>query len=279
MIAVRLMGGLGNQMFQYAAGRRLADVLGVSLVLDLSRLRDRPPGETPREFGLDCFRIRAEVTETRIPTTGLRPRWLWRSTLPRLLTEKGYPVNERVLRARDGTLLVGHWQTEKYFADDADAIRRDFALREPLSAAKKAAAAEIDESTIALQVRRTDALTHGVEIVGAQSLDYYERAASRLAREVPSPRFLVVSDDPAWCREHLDLGHPTVVVDRMPGRDHEDMILISMCRYIAIPNSTFGWWGAWLSTHPEKVVVVPRRFFASTSIDARDVIPEGWIKL
>jgi hypothetical protein len=278
MIAVRLLGGLGNQMFQYAAGRRLADVLGVSLVLDLSRLKDRPPGETPREFGLDCFRIRAELRESKIETTRFRPRRLLRSTRPVLVIEKGFPVNRRVLRARDGTLLLGHWQTEKYFADDVDAIRRDFTLREPLSIAKQAVAAEIDDSTIALHVRRTDALTHGVDILGPQPLSYYERAASRIASDVPSPRFLVISDDPAWCREHLHFGHPTMVVDRTPGRDYEDMILMSMCRYIAIPNSTFGWWGAWLSTHPEKVVVVPRRWFVST-FDARDLIPEGWIKL
>jgi Glycosyl transferase family 11 len=281
MIAVRLMGGLGNQMFQYAAGRRLADVLDVPLVLDLSRLRDRPPGETPREFGLDCFRIRAELSESRIETTRLKPRWLRRPSRPFLVTEKGFPVNDRVLRARDDTLLVGYWQSETYFADDADAIRHDFTPHSPLSAPKQALADQIDDCTVAVQLRRTDYVTHSgaAETIGVLPLTYYERAAAQIAEEIRTPRFLVISDDPVWCRENLNLGHPTTVVDRTPAGDHEDMILISMCRRVVIANSSFGWWGAWLSRAPEKVVIAPGRWFADTSIDARDLIPEGWITL
>jgi Glycosyl transferase family 11 len=281
MIAVRLMGGLGNQMFQYAAGRRLADALGVRLVLDLSRLRNQPAGETPREFQLDCFRIRADLSESKIETSRLRPRWLRRSKRPLLVIERGYPINRRVLRARDGTLLVGYWQSEKYFADDADAIRRDFTLQEPLSPYKQALADQVDDRTVAVQIRRTDYITHATtaKMIGALPLSYYERAAAEIAEIVTSPRFLVISDDPRWCEENLDLGHPTTIVERTPAGDHEDMILLSMCRHFVIANSSFGWWGAWLSESPEKRVIAPRRWFADASIDARDLVPEGWIRL
>jgi hypothetical protein len=281
VIAVRLMGGLGNQMFQYAAGRRLADLHSVDLVLDLSHFADQPAEEVPRQFELDCFRIRAELSETRIATTSSLLGRLIRPGRLRLLREKHFPVQHRVLLAEDETLLYGYWQSEQYFVDDGEAIRRDFTLRRPLSPRKQAIADLIDENAVALQVRRGDYATHppSMKFHGLMPLDYYRRAADRIVQFVPSPHFLVVSDDPTWCQEHLGLGHPTTVVDRTVGGDHEDLMLMSMCHHHVIANSSFGWWGSWLATNPHKKVIAPRRWFTNPEIDTRDLTPEGWILL
>jgi Glycosyl transferase family 11 len=110
-------------------------------------------------------------------------------------------------------------------------------------------------------------------------LEYYRRAVGLLASELSSARLLIVSDDPSWCRQHLDLGYPSTVVERVPGTDHEDMRLMSMCSHHIIANSSFGWWGAWLAGDRSRRVIAPRRWFADEAVDTRDLIPQGWVLL
>jgi hypothetical protein len=281
VIAVRLMGGLGNQMFQYAAGRRLADVHGVPLVLDASHFSNPSRRETPRQFELGCFQIRADVTQARIPARRSKLPLPHRGSRPMtVIKERGFVFQPEILSAPDETLLDGYWQSELYFADCADAIRSDFRPREPLSERVRDLAAHISPSTVAVHIRRTDYVTKAAaaRFHGVVPLGYYVRALAHIARNVPAPTLLLFSDDPSWCEDNLELGYPKVVVRPDPGRDYEDILLMSMCRHIVMANSSFSWWGAWLCKGAE-TVIAPSQWFRRSSVDTRDLVPARWLTI
>lgn len=281
VIAVRLTGGLGNQMFQYAVGRRLADVRQTELVLDLSHLASQPATEVPREFELDCFPIRSSLSHARIPTAWPLVRPLGHRQRPTLVREKRTGFDPDVLVAPDNSLLVGYWQSEKYFVDHEAEIRNDFQFIMPLGHEKHAVADTIDERFVSVHIRRGDFVSHPASNAfhGTVPMSYYHEAASLLAKTVPDVHFLVLSDDSDWCRQHVDLGHETTIVDSRVGRGYEDMMLMSMCRHHIIANSTFGWWGAWLGNNPDKTVAAPKKWFVSHESDIEDRVPRAWITL
>jgi hypothetical protein len=277
------MGGLGNQMFQYAAGRRLAIKRGADLVLDLSYFEHQPRDDVPRHFELDCLQIVGRRTtepleEGRVQTL-LRP--LGRKRGPQPLKESGGHFQPNVLNAPDNTLLIGYWQSEKYFKDEETQIRRDFAFTAPLSPEKSALARTIGENAVSVAIRRGDYVSHpgSSKFHGVLPVDYYERAAVVIADKMKDPHFFVISDDPAWCRSHIKLPAATTFVDHVPGTGHEDMQLMSLCRHHIIANSSFSWWAAWLNTRDDKVVVAPKKWFADESRDTRDLVPQSWMRL
>ncbi len=281
MIVVKLMGGLGNQMFQYAAARQLADLRGTELTLDLSAFERPPRGQTARSYELDCFHVRASLSRTPVvaSTPWQRARQLRRG--PRRVVESGFPFEPAVLAAPADCHLLGYWQSERYFEAVAETIREDFRFRSPLGEARRAIAERLDPGSVSVHVRRGDYVSD--PRIGARhgllSAEYYRRAAARIGESVEAPHFMVISDDPEWCRAQLALGYPTTVVDSLPRSGCEDLQLMSLCAQHLIANSSFGWWGAWLGRNPEKTVIAPERWFATDELDTRDLYPPGWVRL
>lgn len=279
MIISTLAGALGNQMFQYAAGRALALRRGTRLTLDLGWLAPRSRfvyelGVFPLDVGLIwSYRHmrRARVTELlHLAPPARRQDW----------KRKGFSFDPGVLDLPGNARLVGYWQSEKYFTDQEEAIRADFEFREPLDERNAAVAAEIAASTaVAVHVRRGDYVTDpgARSFLGTLPLDYYVAAAELVSGGAPDAHFFVFSDDPAWCRSHLRLGGPTTFVDHNQDRGDEDLRLMTLCRHHIIANSSFSWWGAWLARPDGQVVVAPRRWGVES--DAGDVIPERWCQL
>lgn len=293
MIIVRLIGGLGNQLFQYAAARRLAHVLDAELKLDISCFEywkfhpyrlDRfhipqnlsSPEETarfnsitiPSRLGKILFRLKQIVT--------LRDWTI-------LYENEVGPVDPRVLNAKGNVYLGGYWQSEKYFADIADIIRREFTLKPEPDAENQRLAAQIQScESVSLHVRRGGNVTDpdSVRVVGTCDLGYYHRCIAEVCRRVKDPQFFVFSDDPEWAREHLEIGCPAkFVTHNGPERDYEDFRLMGLCRHHIIANSSFSWWAAWLSPSPDKVVLAPEKWFADPRIDTRDIVPETWTRV
>lgn len=290
MVVTRLIGGLGNQLFQYAAGRRLAHARGVALKQDPAGLDD-PAYRTARTYALAPFALAQAFATPDEVATLTRPR---RGALARLLRRPASPpasyVRERhfhfdpaVLDLPDGVYLAGYWQSERYFADAADVIRSDLALRDPPEGRNRALLDRIGAcQAVSVHVRRGDFVTDpGIHAAhGACGADYYEKAAAHLADRVERPAFFVFSDEPDWARAHLKLPGPVEVVDHNgPGRAAEDLRLMAACRHHVIANSTFGWWGAWLDPRPDKRVVAPARWFAGYAGDTRDLCPPAWVRL
>jgi hypothetical protein len=280
MIVARLFGGLGNQLFQYAAGRALADRLGTDLALDTRYLGG------DRAFGLDHFANARYRTDAPLPpakSDGLLRYGLWRlfGRSPRFHRERALGFDPGFLDLPDGSYLHGYWQSERYFAAIADRLRHDLTFTTPPDPANAEMAARIDAAprAVSVHVRRGDYLASGS--YAACPPDYYQQAIARLSDD-PGPPLtcFVFSNDPAWARHNLDLGAEMVVVDiNDEARGAFDLHLMSRCADHVLANSTFSWWGAWLDPAPDKRVIAPANWFGTAKLSNPDLIPEGWLRL
>jgi hypothetical protein len=296
MIIVRLRGGLGNQMFQYAAGRRLALVNKAPLKLDLQWFEKVPPGDTERRFELGIFagerQIASpeEIRDLRGIDTGGWPK-LAKAFLKRTglmvkrswVREKHYHFDPEVLDLRGDFYLDGYWHSESYFADARETIVKDFALRTAPDAANRECAGVIEAvEAVSMHIRRGDYVTNPAagRYHGVSPLEYYQAAVAEVAAKLRAPHFFAFSDDPDWVKANLRIAAPLTCVEHNgPEKAYEDLRLMTLCRHHIIANSSFSWWGAWLSRNPEKIVVAPRRWFNSDEIDTRDLIPASWLRL
>ncbi|WP_101067570.1 alpha-1,2-fucosyltransferase [Roseovarius salinarum] len=282
MIIARLFGRAGNQLFQYAAGRALADHLGVELALDdryVTLLHD---------WG-NCFEHFANARTVPPPT--LPPakfqapvRYaLWRAAgrRPRFRRERELGFDPAFFDIPDGSYLHGYWQSEKYFAPIAEQLRRDLQFTTPLDPANAAMAERIarTEQPVAVHVRRGDYIASGGH--GTCSPAYYRAAVEAIAARVNGPlTCFVFSNDPGWARANLELGAETVVVDiNDESRGHFDLHLMSLCAHNVIANSSFSWWGAWLNPSETKHVVAPRAWFGDAALSNPDICPDAWLRL
>ena len=288
MVITRLSGGLGNQMFQYAAGKRLATRLGVGYRLDLS-LFETLQCATPRRYALDVFALDdpiASPEEVRpfLPRRGVRS-WLDRLGGRRrtYYRERHFHFDPAVLELGGDVCLEGYWQSERYFADIAGLIREAFRFPEPRSGPNLELGRRIrDVVAVSVHVRRgdyvADETTHRWH--GVCGIDYYRRAIEHIAERIERAEFFVFSDDPAWAQANLKFPTAVTFVDHNPPeRGFEDMRLMSLCRHHIIANSSFSWWAAWLAVNGDKIVVAPRRWFATDELDASDVCPADWLRL
>jgi len=288
-VVAQIIGGLGNQMFQYALGRTLAIKCNVPLKLDTSLFERYPM----RPYALGHFSIagteltaseRRELGIDRIATTriGRLAQWWLRPSLT-VVREQSFEFDPLVLRTPDNCYLEGYWQSPKYFSAIETTIRSEFVCKEPPTAENVAAADRISESpAVSVHVRRGDYVsndeTHRYH--GTCGPEYYAGAEARVIDEVGRVQLFVFSDDPDWAEENLPFRSPTTVLRHNgPKQDYEDLRLMTLCRHHIIANSTFSWWGAWLCRDPGKIVIAPKNWFNEANHDTSDLIPEGWIRL
>jgi hypothetical protein len=291
LIVVKLFGGLGNQMFQYACGRGAALRAGTELAVDTSWFMT----QSVRRCALAELPIQATVLSAE-EAGGVPAAWTGSGRLlrlrlgaaaradgRRLLVERTPGVfDERALRAADGTTLVGYWQSERYFSFAADQIRSELTSAGALSAQAAAVADEIRSAAgVAVHIRRGDYTSDSASepTHGTCPPEYYRGAMSMLDESLVRPSYFAFSDDPDWVRETLP--HPRLRVvstqDAAWGGAETDMRLMSMCRAHVISNSTFGWWGAWLSG--AGTVIAPSRWFADPALRSDDIVPRSWLRL
>lgn len=293
MIIVKLIGGLGNQLFQYAAGRKLAELHAAPLKLDLGGF------ETYRlhKYSLHPFNIREEfaspVEVRRLDWRGQRSargfclravqmlKPYYRRTV--FVEASLGPCDPNIFRTPRDVYLDGYWQSEKYFRDIAGIIRREFTVRDEPSPESRRIAAEIQGTeSVGIHVRRGDFVWNPetAKFHGLAGPEYYRRGVSEIARQVKNPHLFFFSDDPDWVAENLRFEHPaTYVRHNDASRNYDDLRLMSLCRHDVIANSSFSWWAAWLNSNPAKIVCAPRRWISDPGIDARDVLPGSWISL
>ncbi|MBL8022445.1 MAG: alpha-1,2-fucosyltransferase [Leptospirales bacterium] len=283
MIYVRLNGGLGNQMFQYAAGRRLALNLKTDLRLDASIFEVHDL----RSYALQPFPIVAALADpseiAALLNPGFAKRLLRRTGLARQLyvREVGLSFDPAILDLADGCYLDGYWQSEKYFKDAEQQIRADFQIQQDLPRAARELAREIIQAnSISIHIRRGDYVSdpHTNQVHGTMDASYYARAVSKVKERTESPSFFVFSDDPEWVRSSFQPGVPyrLVTSDWQP---FVDMHLMSLCKHNIIANSSFSWWAAWLNSNVDKVVIAPAKWFRDASLDDSSIVPESWIRL
>ena len=289
MIVMRLKGGLGNQLFQYALGRYLSYSKNTALELDTASYHvDRL-----RVYRLDCFEIAASASD-RLPffSTEGRARHLNRiiqavkgifSRPFQIIRERHFSFDASVFDCSDQAYLDGFWQSEQYFAPIADVIRHDLRLKNPLPSALQELAGQIQATNaVAVHVRRGDYVSNPTTTAyhGVCSAQWYGDAAKLMMQKVDKPTFFVFSDDYEWVRENIRLDAPTVFIPPSPdGQECNDMHVMSLCQHNIIANSSFSWWGAWLNANPNKIVIAPKQWFAAGNHNTKDLIPHSWIRL
>lgn len=296
MIIVKLWGGLGNQMFQYAAARRLAHVNSDQLKLDIGWFGREARGDTRRQYELGVLSLAADIASAE-ESRRLRgvDRRRWPKIVKRLVSAVGYAApksyvmestitfDPEILRLKGDVYLDGYWQSEKYFRDTAGIIRNDLRLKATPQGANAELLREIsDGNSVSLHFRRGDYVTnpHAAAHHGIASLDYYAKAIETVRAQVSSPRLYIFSDDQEWVKRNLHTDVPVTYVEgNGPDNAAEDLRLMSACRHHIIANSSFSWWGAWLGSNPDKVVVAPSAWFSAEGADTSDLIPEGWLRI
>lgn len=284
MIIVKLRGGLGNQLFQYSLGRHLAIKNKTDLKFDTTWFGAIPD----RKYELGNFKVVGSVATASDlapyaqSVLGKMKQILTKETA-NIVTERLFEFDPSVLELGPDAYLDGYWQSEKYFEEIADIIRHDLQLKTAPSGQNKTRLDQIEHcDAVALHLRRGDYVTNQTanQHHGTTPLDYYYAGVKHLINTVKKPHFFVFSDDPEWVKEHLRLDYPTTYVTHNdPEHGCEDLRLMSACRHFIIANSSFSWWGAWLSSHPKKIIIAPKRWFLDSEHTDRDLIPNHWIRL
>jgi hypothetical protein len=265
----RFFGGLGNQLFIYAAARRMALANHAELVLDdvSGFVRDHV---YQRQYQLEHFNIpcrKATAAERLEPFSRLRRalKRKWNQRLPfeqrTYLMQEGIDYDPRLVQFKpQGTVyLIGYWQSEDYFKDVAATIRQDLQIKPPTDAANLAMAERIRNCKgVALHVRFFDEL-HASGIFNTPG-DYYTRAVDEMERLVPAAHYFIFSDQPEAARARIALSDARVTLvahNQSEAQAYADLWLMTLCQHFIIANSTFSWWGAWLSASTGKIVIAP----------------------
>ena len=282
-VITRLMGGLGNQMFQYAAGYSLAKHLSVPLLVDRTFLDWRPKDITwtPRAFELDVFRPSIQFAPDEMVESMRRDRWF--ASLRRIscIKERAKTFDDRFFELRAPVLLDGYWQCEMYFSSCADTLRNElFVPKDPPSSENLHMRDAITKCTSAsLHIRRGDYVTNieSERFHGMPALSYYIAAVEELRAKHDIDHFFIFSDDPDWTNANLRLPYPATHVTHNTDRNsHWDLWLMKQCHHHIIANSSFSWWGAWLNDRADKTVIAPKNWFAGDG-SPHDIIPSTWL--
>ncbi len=293
-IIVRIKGGLGNQLFCYAAGRRLATINNCELVIDDVSGFSRDKAYR-RKYMLDRFQItarRATAWERMEPLERYRRGWAKivarRRPFPlrHYVEQEGIDFDPRLLalKVKDAVYLDGLWQSEGYFKDVEDTIRKELTIIPPEDAPNREMAKQISQcSAVAVHVRWFDLPGSG-RAPHNISTDYYLRAIDEVCRNVSNPHFFLFSDDPHSARSLLSLPESCLTpVSHNRGDDnaYADLWLMTQCRHFIIANSTFSWWGAWLADSSKKIVICPKQksLTAMQGWGFSGLIPDTWMCL
>lgn len=291
-IISRVKGGLGNQLFCYAAARRLALLNNAELVIDdvTGFVRDR---QYRRQYALDRFHIpcrKATPRERLEPFERYRrgmAKWLSHRrpfAERRYIEQSGLDFDERLLglTARGTLYLDGLWQSEGYFKDVEETIRQDLRIIPPSDAVNQTMAERIRRCrAIAVHVRFFDAPQES----GAHNTpaDYYGRAVGKMETLVPDAHYFLFSDRPGAARARIPLPNDryTLVTHNLGDQNaYADLWLMAKCQHFIIANSTFSWWGAWLGQWQHKIVISPNvNVQGLTAWGFRGLIPEEWVQL
>jgi len=290
MIIVKLMGWLGNQLFQYAAARRLAYVHNVPLKLDISGFEK----DTVCKYRVHPFNIIENFANSDDLSTFASRKSVVKKTLNQLanavrpyymqpvVKQQYYHFDPNILRVGKDAYLDGYWQSEKYFEDVGFVLRKEITVRESPDSRNAELAREIGgRDSVSVHIRRGDYVSdltinsfHGITPVS-----YYQRAVEVIASRISNPYLYIFTNDPEWVVGNIKFDRPmTILTHNDAVKSYEDLRLMSLCKHNIIANSTFSWWGAWLNQNPDKIVIAPRIWFKVGDIN-KDIVPESWLRL
>lgn len=292
-VTIRLVGGLGNQMFQYAAAVGLARHRAGRVALDLSAFSSYATWP----YQLDKLRVPQDIlsrNSLRRPAGRSLPARIVRRLTSGGMKAKGLYVEPHFhfdesffMLTGDEIRIEGYFQSPRYFVGCNALVREFFKPAAPLGSAAQAWADRIDTCgrSVSLHVRRGDYVTNQKAAAVHAALDdgYYGRAIALMRRLCGEDvEFFLFSDEPDFVAEAFAHLPRSRVVRTDPARSWEDMFLMARCHHHIVANSSYSWWGAWLNASPDKIVVAPAQWFTREKLattNVMDLFPEGWIIL
>jgi hypothetical protein len=280
-VIVKLKGGLGNQLFQYAIGKFVSLKFEMPLYFDLSSFNS----DKLRTFSLNVFASEFGIYEPKMEKKH------WYNLLinafyktPTLLVEENFKFDPTVFeRIKSDTMLDGYWQSEKYFESIRASILNEITIQSNseayLSFHKQIISAN---NAIFIHVRRGDYISNPetLKFHGVKGLDYYKTALTKLRSSFNTSSIFIFSDDIEYVKNNFTwIGDYAIIDGNL--KDYEELMLMSECKHAIIANSSFSWWGAWLIKNPNKLVIAPERWFEDEAMhkQSQDIIPASWMKI
>ncbi|MDE3184125.1 MAG: alpha-1,2-fucosyltransferase [Bacteroidota bacterium] len=298
MIVVQLQGGLGNQMFQYAAGKALSLQLNCSLKVDLNILESKNDTFSnnylhTRSYELNIFQnLEIEIVKNKDLL-----KFLHGSQLNKIKRKLGLPnykvyqenefvYSDHYFNLKPPVLLKGYFQSENYFIRFEKIIRQSFRFPlEDLGDSNNDLLQAIQKTeSVSIHVRRGDYLIPEIfKVHGICEKSYYVNAIERIKKKYPNASLYFFSDDAEWIQNNLLKYFPnsTLISGNHAKDSWKDMFLMSSCKHNIIANSSFSWWAAWLNNNPEKMIIAPRQWFKieDKNFNASSLIPSNWISI
>lgn len=287
MIIVKIVGGLGNQMFQYAYASALK-LKGFDVKIDISAF------DTYKLHGgyqLDKYTIDLDVSikdeNDKFYSDSFLSKVLkkLRIDFSKKIKEKTLLFDEKLLKIKANSYIDGYFQSELYFHDIREVIINQFKIKKHISEYTRKTEKQIIEENISvsLHIRRGDYVSdkNANVVHGTCDLEYYEKAMSIMNDKYKVIRYFIFSDDIAWVKENLQIKNAVYIDSKEKRIPHEDIYLMSLCSHNIIANSSFSWWGAWLNQNDDKIVIAPKRWFSDEKMyeQSKNIVCEGWIKI
>jgi len=288
MIITRLKGGLGNQLFQYVAGFRVASKYNEQLKLDVTGYENpkHMNSDTPRKYRLHAFNLSFGVATSDEAMKARNPLGLFSKVLRAFnqkILKKNYIDYHPEFFKKKHSYIEGYFQSEKNFEGIEDKISKEFQLKKEFeSESFLFEKNKIDKNkSVSVHVRRGDYANDKTtnNYFGTCSLEYYKQAMDYMESKVQNPVYYFFSDDIEWVKKKFGLQDNYIFVSNPKLEDYEELILMSICSHNIIANSSFSWWGAWLNNNPNKIVIAPKKWVNVEPNPNPNIIPEGWVTI
>ncbi len=286
---VRLRGGLGNQLFQYAAARVYGMAHNIQFKADVTGYKNPDQQRVPRGYKLDKFNLNLDIASEEEVRSYKYPfgilSKIWRGVKTKILKLDYLDYHPNYFK-RKIKYLDGYFQSPLYYTTCQNLIQRECTVKKEYISekAKEIEKRMCDTLSISVHVRRGDLVTEidAAKAQGLCSLDYYEKSVETMKGMISAPgvvpTFFVFSDDIFWVEDHLVMPENTVFVSKEKLEDYEELHLMTQCKHNIIGNSTFSWWGAWLNENVGKIVMAPRQWTVRNT-EHPTIIPKEWIRI
>ncbi|MDB5001950.1 MAG: hypothetical protein JWQ34_175 [Mucilaginibacter sp.] len=290
------MGGVGNQLFQYALGFALKKQLNKEVQFDTSYYYNNNDNDTTkRQLSLEAFSLtdlKKNNSTTIIPQDIFAkvPRFLERIFLPyyknSYTQEKQFKFDPNIFQVRNNAYLDGYWQSPKYFEGIEADLRNQLVLKNKMSAGAAIYSDLINSSnnSISIHIRRSDYLSKYSHIYHIQTSDYYTKSINCILSnlQIEDITIFIFSDDIDWCKVNIKLPYKNIMIEDEKMYSYEGMVLMAQCKHNIIANSTYSWWGAWMNNYKNKIVVAPKQWFIEPNQNAQyiqSIYPPSWVCL
>jgi len=276
MKIVRVIGGLGNQMFQYAFYLALMKKYS-NVKLDINGFKT---------YKLQDYQLERIFDLQISHSVNFNSIWMriYRRIMKMDVIREDTLYHPEVLEIKGLAYYSGYWNSEKYFSEVESEVRDSFKFKNVLVDRNKEISGQIlNTNSISLHIRRGDYLETEInrKLYGnICTLNYYEQAINLIKERVENPCFFIFSDDINWCKENLKTENSEFIDWNTGDNSYIDMQLMSLCKNNILANSTFSWWGAWLNENKNKIVIVPSKFLNNMIPENMDTfVPKNWIRI